>query len=181
MYWLVNNNEIVEFYRNLPKSNKQISWLDKLSDEKLRVLWYYKVIWNSEPLKDWQTYWKTTYNIWEEYIEEVKEIIDEELEDYKAMKIEEQSKRTQNIILSEYNEIYQLNINRELWRLQDEFNRNWTTNQTRLEELKAIDMWIEEQRALYQTRKLEINACATQEEVFNYVQNLSVNTEELWV
>ena len=92
MYWIVKNWEIQEFIRQLPKSTKKISWLNKLSDDKLRELWYYKVVWNSEPLKEWQSYWQATYDIWEEVITETKEIINQSLDSFKEKKIKEQIK-----------------------------------------------------------------------------------------
>lgn len=183
MYWLVKNWKIETFYKNLPKSNQQISWLDKLSDIKLRELWYYKVIWTSLPLKDYETYWATTYTIWTEYIEEVKEIITTPLEDYKASKIAEQSKRTNTTILASYSYEEQLNTNRELWKLQDQFNQSQTVDITRLTELRSIDTWIEWERAKYRTRRDEINLCNTQEEVYNLIQQYNGidNTTDSWL
>ena len=177
MYWIVKNWEIQEFIRQLPKSTKEISWLNKLSDDKLRALWYYKVIWNSEPLKEWQSYWKATYEIWTEVITETKEIINESLDSFKEKKIKEQSKRTKNEILSEYNEIDQLNLNRELWYLQDKFNSTWEVNIERLTEIKTINEWIESKRAEYHYLKESILNASNYEEVIDLIPN----NEELWV
>ena len=176
MYWIVKNWKIQEFIRQLPKSTKNISWLNKLSDDKLRELWYYKVVWNSEPLKEWQSYWQATYEIWTEVITETKEKVNEKLDSFKQKKIQEQSKKTQTEILSEYNEIDQLNLNRELWRLQDDFNKTWEVNTEKLTELKEIDIWIETKIAEYQYLKESILNANAYEEVIDLIPN----SEELW-
>ena len=87
MYWLVKENEIIQFYKILPKSYLNISWFDKLTKEELLNYWFYKVIWWSETLQDWQFYWKATYQIWEMEIIEQKEIINIDIEQFKKDKI----------------------------------------------------------------------------------------------
>jgi pyruvate/2-oxoacid:ferredoxin oxidoreductase beta subunit len=77
-------------------------------------------------LEDWQVYGKSNYNIVIDesfnYVEEVKEVIDIELEEYKNRKIQEQEERTKNKIKDKYSIEEQLEINRELWSLQDKYN-----------------------------------------------------------
>ena len=177
MYWIVKDWIITEFIRQLPKSTKEISWFDKLSEDKLREYWYYKVVWNSEPLQEWQSYWQASYEIWTEYITETKEIINQSLDSFKNRKIQEQSNRTQTEILAEYSEIDQLNINRELWTLQDKYNQTWEVNVERLTELRAMNEWIETKRAEYQELKQAILEAITYEEVISLIPK----QEEVWV
>jgi hypothetical protein len=175
MYWIVKNGEIIEFIKTLPTSTANISWLDKLPEDKLRELGYYKVIWASEPLQEWQSYWQASYEIWEEYITETKEIINQSLEDFKTKKIWEQSQRTNQVILDEYSYEDQLNINRELWTLQDKYNATWEVNIERVMELRWMNEWIETQRAEYQTLKQSILWATTYEEVISLIPILETN------
>ena len=181
MYGLVINGEIKQFYKTLPKTSSTISGLDKLSEDKLRQIWYYKVIWASEPLEEWQSYWKTSYEIWTEYITETKEIINQSLEDFKNKKIKEQSDRTHQEILKEHSLEDQSNKTAEatsiiwwvLWQkryyTQEELDVLWS-----YEEQKK---WIETKRAEYQTLKWAILEATTYEEVISLIPKI----EEVWV
>ena len=169
MYWIVKNGEIIEFIKTLPTSTANISWLDKLPEDKLRELGYYKVIWASEPLQEWQSYWQASYEIWTEYITETKEVINEELESFKNKKIAEQSEKTKQIILSKYSEIEQTNLLREGMRLQFNLNTWQEVDIERVVYIQSVDNWIEEQRANYKELKQSILEAESYEEVISLI------------
>lgn len=73
------------------------------------------------------------------------------IEKSKEEKIAEIKEKYKNIILGRYSITDQLNINAELWDLQDKFNSTWIVNIERLNELREAWIWIKEQRELCQS------------------------------
>lgn len=151
MHWLIEKWKIVEFYRTLPKNTKQISWLNKLTKKKLVDLWYFTVVWKSKILKDWQTYWNSTYTIKKKYIKEVKEIINTDLKKYQESKIDIEREKCRKLIIDEYDEDNQRNI---LMSLDNN-------------EITEMNNKITTIRDDYNIRKNSIYICSTQEEVYN--------------
>lgn len=180
MYWKINDKwEIVELIRQLPKSNINISWLDKLSKEELIELWYYEVVWVSEPLKEWQTYWEPTYTITETNIEERKEVINKSLEDYKKEKINSLSERCNSEILNKYSYETQTNLLRESMRLQFALNMWREIDNNGVAYIANVDAEIEAMRNEYRTQKETINWLESYEEISTYFYSLFSN-EKVW-
>ena len=162
MYWIIKDWEIKDFIRQLPKSTSSISWLNKMSDDKLRELWYYKVIWNSLPLEEWHSYWKSSYEIWKEYIIETKEIINEDLKQFKQRKISELKVRYKNEIETEYPDYKQRNV--WMWIYSEKENK------------KIIEF--------IKLKRDEVNwICSDIEKAKDYKEVISLITkqEEIWV
>ena len=177
MYWKIENNKVVEFYRQLPKVIWNTSLWKNITNEELKEFNILPVVWNSPVLEEWQSYWKANYNILEDSIEEVKEVVDESLEDYKTKKIKTLSDKCKSDILTEYSEIDQLNYTREFARLQDVYNATGKINKEKVAELRAIDKWIEDRRAEYHIQKEAIQSFTTYKEVKDYVDSLYFNEE----
>ena len=169
MYGYVNNWEIQEFHRTLPKSTSSISWLDKLSNAKLIELGYYKVIGNSPALKEWQSYGKATYNIKDDYIEETKEVVDMDLQEFKDKKIKEQSEQCQRDIYDKYSKEDQANLTRKALYMQDKRNKGEEVDGTAIQELRDANSRIENRRKEYAKLKESILNASSYEEVISLI------------
>ena len=180
MYWKIENWKVVEFYRQLPRVIWNTSLWKNITNEKLKEFWILPVVWNSPVLKEWQRYWAKSYNILEDSIEEVKEVIDEPLEDYKAKKIKTLSKRCRADIISEYTEDDQRNATARATELLDK-KLDWTITleeQEELNQIKQIKVFIDDRLAEYHNQKDTILAFSTYKEIKDYVDSLYSNEEE---
>ena len=179
MYWIIKDGNI-ELIRQLPRTMWNISLPENPTNEQLKTIDIYPVVWNSQPLEEWQTYWNPTYELVDDEIIETKEAVDEPLEEYKTKKTKQMSDKCKADILAKHSEIDQLNNIREFARLQDVYNATGEINKEKVAELRAIDKWIEDRRAEYHTQKEAIQSFATYQEIQDYVNSLYPNTEKLW-
>ena len=182
MYWKIENNKVVEFYRQLPKVIGNTSIGKNITNEELKEFWILPVVWIAEPLEEWQSYWAKTYNILEDRIEENKEVIDESLEDYKARKIKQLSDKCKADIIAEYNEDDQRNATARAAELLDIKIDIWLTpeEQAELNQIKQVKVVIWNRLAEYHNQRDNITWLDTYQEVKDYVSSLYPNTEELW-
>ena len=179
MYWKIENWKVVEFYRQLPRVIGNTSLWKNITNEKLKEFWILPVVWNSPVLEDWQSYWDKSYNILEDKIEEVKEVVDEPLEDYKAKKIKTLSKRCRADIIAEYSEDDQRNATARATELLDK-KIDWTITEEEKEELneiKQIKVFIDTRLWEYHNQRDDITWLDTYKEVKDYVDSLYPNEE----
>ena len=180
MYWKIENWEVVEFYRQLPRAIWNTQLGKNITNEKLKEFWILPVVWNSPALEEWQSYWAKTYNILEDSIEENKEVIDERLEEYKSKKITELSKKCRADIIAEYSEDDQRNATARAIELLDK-RLDWTITEEEKEELnqiKEIKVFIDDRLAEYHNQRDDILAFSTYKEVKEYVDSLDSNEIE---
>ena len=172
MFWKIENWKVVEFYRQLPKAVGNTSLGKNITNEELKELWILPIVWNSEPLEEWQSYWHTTYNILDDKIEQVKAVVNETLDSYKQRKIDELSSKCNSDILSKYSYEEQTNLLRESMRVQYQFNLWQEVDNERVEYIAKTDAEIEARREEYRKQKEDILELTTYQEVKDYVNNL---------
>ena len=183
MYWKIENWKVVEFYRQLPKVIWNTSLWKNITNEKLKEFWILPVVWNSSVLEEWQSYWAKSYNILEDSIEEVKEVVDEPVEDYKNEEIMKLSTKCRSDIIAEYTEDDQRNATARATELLDK-KLDWLITpeeQEELNQIKQIKVFIDTRLAEYYNQRDTILTFDTYKEVKDYVDSLYPNEEEIWV
>ena len=110
MYWKIEKWKVVEFYRELPRVIWNTQLGKNITNKELKEFWILPVVWNSQPLEEWQSYWKKNYKIKKDNIIETKEVIDEDIEQYKEKKKKQLNKKIEQEIKQEYNLEKQIKI-----------------------------------------------------------------------